>query len=75
VSHESPEAEPSANGPRVFTARYLAEGILTRGGIVSVGVSMRPPLIPLPYELEETARSLVPEPWMAGEWPWLSPTY
>jgi hypothetical protein len=36
---------------------------------------MRPPIIPLPYEIEETARSLVPEPWMAGEWPWLSPTY
>src|SRR5215218_6924590 len=36
---------------------------------------MRPPLIPLPYKLEETAWSVVPEPWMAGEWPSLSPTY
>jgi hypothetical protein len=36
---------------------------------------MGPPLIPLPYELGETARSLVPERWMTGEWPWLSPTY
>jgi hypothetical protein len=42
---------------------------------VPVRVSMRPPLVPLSYKLEETAWSLVPEPWMAGEWPWLSPTY
>ena len=75
MSHEEPAAEPPANGPRLFTARYLAEDVLTGGGVVPVRVSMRPPLIPLPYELEETAWSLVPEPWMAGKWPWLSPTY
>ena len=75
MSHEKSEAESSANGTRLFTARYLAERVLTGGGVVPVGVSMRPPLIPLPYGLEETARSLVPEPWMAGQWPWLSPTY
>jgi hypothetical protein len=40
-----------------------------------VRVSMHPPLMSLPYELEETAWSLVREPWMTGEWPWLSPTY
>ena len=75
VSREKPEAEPSVGRPRLFTARYLAGGVLTGGGVVPVRVSMRPPLVPLPYELEETARSLVPEPWMTGAWPWLSPTY
>jgi hypothetical protein len=63
------------NGPRLFTARYLAENALAGGEVVPVRVSMRPPLVPLSYKLEETAWSLVPEPWMAGEWPWLSPTY
>jgi hypothetical protein len=48
---------------------------LTSGEVVPVRVSMRPPLVPLSYELEETAWSLVPKPWMAGEWPWLSPIY
>jgi hypothetical protein len=75
LSHEETAAEPPASGPRLVTARYLAEDVLTGGGVVPVRVSMRPPLIPLPYELEETARSLVPEPWMAGKWAWLSPTY
>ena len=74
MSHENPEAEPPVNAARLFTARYLApEPVLT--GAVPIRVSMRPPLVPLPYELEETAWSLVPEPWMTGEWPWLSPTY
>jgi hypothetical protein len=75
MSHKKPVAEPSVNGPRLFTARYLAEGVLTQGEVVPVRVSMHPPLISLPYELEETAFSLLPEPWMTGEWPWLSPTY
>jgi len=75
VSNEKPEAERAVNCPSLFTARYLAEGALREGEAVPVRVSMRPPLIPLPYELEETARSLVPKPWMAGEWPWLSPAY
>ncbi len=62
--------------PRLYTGRYLAEGAPTGGReVVPVRISMRPPLIPLPYELEETAWSLLPEPWMTGEWPWLSPTY
>jgi hypothetical protein len=68
-------AGPSVNGPRLFTARYLAENALTSGEVVPVRVSMRPPLVPLSYKLKETAWSLVPEPWMTGEWPWLSPTY
>jgi hypothetical protein len=68
-------AGPSVKGPRLFTARYLAENALTSGEVVPVRVSMRPPLVPLSYKLEETAWSLVAEPWMAGEWPWLSPTY
>ncbi|MBA2527236.1 MAG: hypothetical protein H0V18_15865, partial [Pyrinomonadaceae bacterium] len=72
MGHEN-VAEPSVNGPRLFTARYLAEGVLTAGKVVPVRISMHPPLISLPYELEETAWLLVREPWMAGEWPWLSP--
>jgi hypothetical protein len=67
-------AGPSVKGPRLFTARYLAENALRSGEVVPVRVSMRPPLVPLSYKLEETAWSLVPEPWMTGEWPWLSPT-
>lgn len=74
VGHEN-VAEPSVNGPRLFTARYLAEGVLTGGKVVPVRIPMHPPLISLPYELEETAWLLVREPWMAGEWPWLSPTF
>jgi hypothetical protein len=49
--------------------------VLTSGEVVPVRISMRPPIIPLAYELTETAESLVPEPWMTGEWPWLSPAY
>jgi hypothetical protein len=62
--------------PTVHTGRYLCPGLLARE-VVPVRVSMRPPtaLVPLPYEVEETAYSLVPKPWMRGEWPWLSPTY
>jgi hypothetical protein len=60
-------AGPSVKRPRLFTARYLAENALTRGEVVPVRASMRPPLIPLPYKLEQTAWSLVPEPSMAGE--------
>ena len=74
MSHEKSGTRAPANVPRVFTARYLApEPERTRA--VPVRVSMWPPLIPLPYELEETAWSLVPEQWMRGEWPWLSPMY
>jgi hypothetical protein len=75
VSHEKHEAKRSVNGTRLFTARYLAEGALTGGEVVPIRVSMRPPLVPVSYELKETARSLVPEPWMVGEWRWLSPIY
>jgi hypothetical protein len=74
VSHGN-VAGPSVKRPRLFTARYLAENALAGGEVVPVRVSMRPPLVPLSYKLEETAWSLVPEPWMTGEWPWLSPTY
>jgi hypothetical protein len=59
----------------IYTSRFFNYDLLSSGVVVPVRVSMHPPLIPLPYELEETARSLVPEPWMAGAWPWLSPTY
>ena len=50
MSHEEPAAEPPASGPRLFTARYLAEDVLTGGEVVPVRVSMHPPLISLPYE-------------------------
>jgi hypothetical protein len=58
----------------IYTARYLAESVLS-SGVVPVRISMRPPIIPLPYEIEETAWSLVPKPWMAGAWTWLSASY
>jgi hypothetical protein len=58
----------------IYTARYLAEAVLS-SEVVPVRISMRPPIITLPYKIEETARSLIPEPWMTGEWSWLSPTY
>jgi hypothetical protein len=74
LNREKPVAQAPENVPRVFTARYLAQAP-ERTGAVPVRVSMRAPLIPLPYALEETARSLVPKQWMTGEWPWLSPTY
>jgi hypothetical protein len=35
VSHEN-VAEPSVNGPRPFTARHLAERVLSRGEVVPV---------------------------------------
>ena len=60
MGHEKLVAEPSVKSPRLFTARYMAEGVLTGGEIVPVRVSMHPPLIPLPYDLEDTAWSLVP---------------
>ena len=63
------------NVPGLYTSRYFAERVLGLELVVPVRISMRPPLVPLPYKLEETAWSLVPEPWMTGEWPWLSPTY
>ena len=64
----------AAGVPKLYTCRYLAPGPVL-AEVVPVRISMRPPLVPLPYELEETARSVLPEPWMTGEWPWLSPTY
>jgi hypothetical protein len=60
--------------PTVYTARYLT-GRLPDEGLVPVRVSMREPVVPLSYDLEETARTLVPEEGMTGEWPALSPTY
>jgi len=60
--------------PELFTARYLS-GRLPDEGLVPVRVSMREPIVPLPYELEETAHLIVPEEGMIGEWQQLSPTY
>jgi len=59
----------------IYTSRFFNYDLLSSGVVVPVKVSMRPPLVPLAYELEETAWSLVREPWMTGEWPWLSPIY
>ena len=36
MSHEKPVAEPSVNGPRLFTARHLAERVLSGGEVVPV---------------------------------------
>jgi hypothetical protein len=74
LSHETSVAESPVNVARLFTARYLVPKPILMG-VVPVRISMRPPLVPLPYELEETAWALVPEPWVTGEWSWLSPTY
>jgi len=57
----------------IYTSRFFNYDLLSSGVVVPVKVSMRPPLVPLAYELEETAWSLVREPWMTGEWLWLSP--
>ncbi len=46
--------------PQLFIARYLAEEVLASGEVVPVRTSLDPPVIPLPYELEETAETLVP---------------
>lgn len=46
--------------PTVYTARYLT-GRLPDEGLVPVRVSMREPVVPLSYDLEETARTLVPK--------------
>jgi hypothetical protein len=54
MNREKPVAQAPENVPRVFTARYLAQAP-ERTGAVPVRVSMRAPLIPLPYALEETA--------------------
>jgi hypothetical protein len=74
LSQETSAAQSPVNVARLFTARYLVPKPILMG-VVPVRISMRPPLVPLSYKLEETAWSLVPKPWMVGEWPWLSPTY
>lgn len=61
--------------PELYTARYFAETILTSGEVVPVRASYEPPIVPLPYDLEEGPASLLVEHWMLGEWPHLSPNY
>jgi len=55
--------------PKVFTARYFAEGLLTGGEVVPVRGSMFPPVVPLPFSLEVAPSILpVPGPDTLGEW-------
>jgi hypothetical protein len=61
--------------PVLYTARFFAEDMLMSGEVVPVRVSMHPPVAPLPYLLEHTAETLLPERYMLGEWPHLSRTY
>ncbi len=63
--------------PKIYTARYLNPRLAEpeKAGIVPVRVSMREPIVPLPYDLEETAETLLPGRDMVGEWPNISPAY
>jgi hypothetical protein len=63
--------------PQLYTARYLAQDLLSSGRVVPVRIGAGPPVIPLPYELKETAETLVPsnEVILLGEWRRLSPAY
>lgn len=62
--------------PELYTASYHATQILCGGGIVPVRVSPEPPLVPLPYTVEETAWSVLPGYAMVQfEWPQLSPEH
>ena len=61
--------------PELFIGRYFAERVLGSGAVVPVRISMDPPIVPLGYELEETAETLLVEPAMLGEWDHLSTHY
>ena len=41
--------------PRLFTARYFAQDVLSSGEVVPVRISYEAPIIPFDYPLEETA--------------------
>lgn len=61
--------------PQLFTSRYFAEAVLSTGEVVPVRVSYEAPIVPLGYPLEETAKTLLPEYAMLGEWDHVSQTY
>jgi len=61
--------------PRLFTARYFAQDVLSSGETVPVRISYEAPIIPLDYPLEETAETLLPEFAMLGEWDHLCQSY
>jgi hypothetical protein len=61
--------------PELFIGRYFAEQVLGSGAVVPVRISMDPPVVPLGYELQETAETLLVEPAMLGEWDHLSTHY
>lgn len=61
--------------PRLFTSRYFAEGLLSSGQVLPVGISFKPPAIPLAYEVVRGPTSLVPERHTLGEWAHLSKSY
>lgn len=62
-------------GMELYTARYFATDLLTSGEVVPVRVSPDPPIIPLPYPLEEVAELLIPPPGSFGDSPKLALGY
>jgi hypothetical protein len=61
--------------PQLFTARYMAEDVLSTSEVIPVRASLDPPIIDLPYPVEETAETLLPERGMFGDSPRLSLMY
>lgn len=62
---------------KLYTGRYFADRLVNECGLIPVRMSYEPPVVPLSYELEEVARTLIPEAGLLrpGEWPQLSPGY
>jgi hypothetical protein len=63
--------------PQLFTARYLAQDVLSSGEVVPVRIGFAPPIVPISYTLEEIAESMVPsrEVILHGEWRPLARAY
>jgi hypothetical protein len=61
--------------PELYTARYRAESLFSLGELVAVRCSQEPPIIPLPYPLEEVAELLVPPVGAFGDSPKLAESY
>lgn len=61
--------------PELFMGRYLAKSVaegVESEEFVPVRMSASPPVVALPYGLEEASWSLVPSELMLGEWPHLA---
>lgn len=61
--------------PKLYTTRFLATDVLMSGVVEPVRVSMFPPKMDLPYEIEHTAWDLRPIKSMMGSWPQFSGEY